>query len=268
MEVTVIVATYNHEKYIAQALDSVLMQETNFDFEIVILEDCSTDATREIVIAYQKKHPDKIRLRLAERNECSNKPFAEAFQAASTPYIAILDGDDYWTSSKKLEKQVEFFKAHPECVLCFHNALNIYEDGSRAPIPQNFAGQKEICVLEDILQCNFIDSCTPMFRKGVLRGFPEWFHILPYADWPLYILYALHGKIGYIDEILGVYRIHPGGLWSRLDRIQRLEGLIAFYETMNANLDFRFNDIIEPCVSARREELAVGRACRNSTKDF
>jgi glycosyltransferase involved in cell wall biosynthesis len=260
MEVSVLVTTYNHEKYIAQALDSVLMQETNFNFEIIILEDCSTDATRDIVLGYQKKHPEKIRLRLAERNECSNKPFADAFQSAPSCYIAILDGDDYWTSPKKLQKQVEFSEAHPECVLCFHNALRIYEDGSRVALPYNFASQKRISVLEDIWQGNFIAGSTVMLRKDVLRDFPEWFHTLHYGDWPLYILCAQHGKIGYIDEILGVYRIHKEGLWSRNDAMQKLEGLIAFWETMNANLDFRFNDIAEPLVSARRKELAGMRS--------
>jgi glycosyltransferase involved in cell wall biosynthesis len=256
MKVSVLVTTYNHEKYIGQALNSVLIQEADFDYEIVVLEDCSTDATRDIVLAYQAKYPGKIRLRLAERNECSNKPFAEECQAAPSPYVAILDGDDYWTSPKKLQKQVEFLEAQPECVLCFHNALRIYEDRSRAPLPNNFAGQKQISVLEDIWQGNFIAGCTPMFRKDVLGDFPVWFHSLHYGDWPLYILCAQRGKIGYIDEILGAYRIHSDGLWSRRDSIQRLEGLIAFYESMNANLDFRFNDIVQPLVSARQKELA------------
>jgi glycosyltransferase involved in cell wall biosynthesis len=260
MEVTVLLTTYNHEKYIGQALDSVLMQETNFDFEIVILEDCSTDSTRDIVIAYQKRYPDRIRLRLADRNQCSRKPFTDAFQSAPSRHIAILDGDDYWTSPKKLQKQVEFLEAHPECALCFHNALRIYEDGNRGSLPYNPADQKRISVLEDILQSNFIAGCAAMVRKDVLGGFPEWFHNLPWGDWPLYLLCAQHGKIGYIDEILGVYRIHGQGFWSKLDAIQKLEGLIAFYETMNANLDFRFNDIVEPLVSARRKELAAARA--------
>src|SRR5207253_6281276 len=86
MEVTVLLTTYNHEKYIAQALKSVLMQETNFDYEIVILEDCSTDGTVEILRAYHTKYPGKIRLRLAERNQRSNKAFAEEFLASSSVY--------------------------------------------------------------------------------------------------------------------------------------------------------------------------------------
>ena len=141
MKVTVLLTTYNHEKYIAQALDTVLMQETDFDYEVVVLEDCSTDRTRDILLSYQKQHPGKIRLRLAERNESTNsRSFAEEFQASSSPYIATLDGDDYWTSSKKMQKQVEFLAAHPECTLCFHNALRIYEGGNRASLPYNPAG--------------------------------------------------------------------------------------------------------------------------------
>src|SRR5205823_4249963 len=266
MKVSVLVTTYNHERYIAQALDSVLMQETDFDYEIVILEDCSTDATREIILAYQKRHPDNIRLRLAAKNQCSNKPFAEEFQAARRPYLAMLDGDDYWTSPKKLQKQVEFLGAHPECALCFHNALRIYEGENRAPILHTIAGQKRISAIEDIWEHNFIAGCTPMVRKDALDTFPEWYHNLLWGDWPLYILCALHGKIGYIDEILGVYRIHSEGFWSRLNAIQKLEWWIAFYEAMNANLDFRFDSIVEPLVSARRKELSGLRSLVNAVQ--
>jgi glycosyltransferase involved in cell wall biosynthesis len=256
MEVSVLLSTYNQEKYIAQALESVLMQETDFDYEIVVLEDYSTDATREIVLAYQKQHPDKIRVRLAARNECSNKPFVEEFQAAASQYIAMLDGDDYWTSPKKLQTQVEFLRSHPECALCFHNALRIYEDQGRAQIRYNPSNQKRICAIEDIWESNFIAGCTPMIRKDVLRTFPEWYHSLLWGDWSLYILCAQHGKIGYIDEILGVYRIHSQGFWSRLNAIQKLEWWIGFYKTMNANLDFRFDDIVGPLISAKRKELS------------
>jgi len=262
MKVTVLVTTYNHEQYIAQALDSVLMQETNCDYEIIIAEDCSTDRTRSIVLDFQRRNPEKIRLVLpAENLGChGNRVFAQAFELAQGQYVALLDGDDYWTSPTKLQKQADFLDAHPECALCFHNALRIYEDENRVPFPQNFAAQKQISVLEDIWQGNFIAGCAAMFRKDALGSFPEWYYDLPYGDWPLYILCAQHGKIGYIDEILGVYRIHSDGLWSRLDRIQKLEGLIAFYETINAKLNFRFNSIVEPLVSARRKELAVARS--------
>ena len=263
MKVTVLVTTYNHEKYIAQALDSVLMQKTNFDYKIIIGEDCSTDRTRSIVVDFQRRNPQKIRLLLPRKNlgcGSGNRIFAQAFELAQSQYVALLDGDDYWISPTKLQKQADFLDAHPECALCFHNAIRIYEDSNRAPLPYNLKGQKQVSVLEDIWQRNFIAGCAAMFRKDALGNFPEWYYDLQYGDWPLYILCAQYGKIGYLDEILGVYRVHGKGLWSGLNSVQKLEGLIAFYETMNANLDFQFNDIVEPLVSARREDLAAARA--------
>ncbi len=261
MKVTALVTTYNHGNYIAQALDSVLMQKTNFEYEIIVAEDCSIDRTRSIVLDFQRRDPERIRLVLPAENlgSAGNRVFAQAFELAQGEYVALLDGDDYWTSPKKLQKQVEFLELHPDCALCFHNALRIYEDASRAALPYNFAGQKRISILEDIVESNFIAGCTPMLRKDAAGRFPEWYYNVPHGDWSLYILCAQHGKIGYMDEILGVYRIHNQGFWSKRDAIQKLEEIISFYETMNANLDFRFNAIIQSLVSARRKELAGAR---------
>ena len=261
MEVSVLVTTYNHEKYIAQALDSVLMQETDFDYEIVILEDCSTDATREIVLAYRKKHPAKIRLRLPDRNECSNQPFAEEFQAAPSRYIATLDGDDFWTSPKKLQKQVKFLEGHSDCAICFHNAIMVYEDGNRIPLRYSSAAQKPISVLEDLWQSSLIPVCTPIFRKDAIGEFPDWYNKVPFAynDWALHIFCAQYGKIGYIDEVLAAYRIHKEGLWSKLDNMQTLEGRIDFYERMNANLGFRHNETVQFMISKYKNRLARAR---------
>ena len=98
-----------------------------------------------------------------------------------------------------------------------------------------------------------------MFRKNVIKKFPQWYSNLPYGDWPLHILYAEHGYIGYIDEILAVHRIHGGGVWSKQNRIQRLESLIAAYESVNANLGFRYNDIAQAAMSKWRKDLESAR---------
>jgi glycosyltransferase involved in cell wall biosynthesis/ribosomal protein S15P/S13E len=260
MKVSVMIITYNHECYVAQAIESALMQKTNFPFEVVIGEDCSTDATREIVKRYARDHPSKIRPLLRERNIgfCAN--YRRTLSECRGQYVAMLNDDDYWTSPEKLQKQVDFLDQHPECALCYHNAMRIYEDGSHVPLPYNLADQKEISSLEDLWQYNFIATCTAMFRKNAVGELPDWYSDIMFGDWPLFILCAQHGKIGYIDECLGVYRIHSGGVWSRLDSFQKLEARIAFYETMNAKLDFRFNHIVEPLVSARRKELAAARS--------
>src|SRR5207247_8966134 len=110
------------------------------------------------------------------------------------------------------------------CAHCFHSARTIYDDRIRSPVVDTVAGHMRISPLEDLRQHNFIATCTAMFRKDVLGDFPEWYYDLPLGDWALWILCAQYGKIGYIDEILGVHRIHSLGLWSGLESIQKLEG--------------------------------------------
>lgn len=107
--VTIISLTYNHEKYIAQALESILMQKVNFTYEIVVGEDCSKDRTREILIQYAEKHPDKFHLLLHEKNIGAAKNQNKVFENCKGKYIAMLEGDDYWTDPYKLQKQVDFY---------------------------------------------------------------------------------------------------------------------------------------------------------------
>ena len=122
IKVSVLVMTYNHIDFIAQALDSVLEQQVCFDYEILISEDCSIDGTREVVLAYQRRFPQKIRLLLSGQNMRSNEIVVRGINAAKGQYIALLDGDDYWISPNKLQSQVDFLDSNPECSMCFHNA--------------------------------------------------------------------------------------------------------------------------------------------------
>ena len=167
MKVSVLVMTYNHEKFIRQTLDSVAMQETNFEYEILISEDCSTDCTREIVVEFQKAHPKQVRLLLSEKNIHSNEIVVRGIRAARGQYIALLDGDDYWTSPHKLQKQADFLDRHPECSLCFHNARILHEAEGREGRQWTPLNQKEISTLEDIWMGNFIATCSTMFRRGL-----------------------------------------------------------------------------------------------------
>lgn len=127
--VSVRTVTYNHEKYIAQCLEGILMQRTNFPFELVIGEDCSTDRTREIVLAYENKYPDKIRAIVSERNVGVAQNALRVMRACQGKYHAFCEGDDYWIDPLKLQKQVYFMEAHQDVTMCFHNALVVKEDG-------------------------------------------------------------------------------------------------------------------------------------------
>ena len=126
--VSVWITAYNHEKYIAEALDGVLNQQTNFDYEIVLGEDGSTDRTREIVLAYQKKYPGKFKLFLPEKNMGMLEITKPTFEMCTGKYIAFLDGDDYWTDPLKLQKQVDLLEANPDISFCYHNAKGYYQD--------------------------------------------------------------------------------------------------------------------------------------------
>jgi glycosyltransferase involved in cell wall biosynthesis len=256
MKVSVLITTYNHEKFIAIAIDSALTQQVNFDYEIVIGEDCSTDRTRLIVQDFQRRHPDKIRLLLPDKNLGSSRNYILTLQACKGEYIAILEGDDYWTSPFKLQRQVDFLDNHPECSLCFHNVKTFWEDRPQESWNHNVVTQKEISTLEDILEGDFLATSSVMFRRSVFHKIPEWFYP-SVGDWSGCILCAQHGKIGYINEVMGAYRKHRGGMWSQLSRIQQLEQIIRGYEGMNANLNFSYDKTIKGLMSIYYYELAI-----------
>jgi hypothetical protein len=221
------------------------MQKTNFDYEVTIVEDCSSDGTREKVIDFRRRFPERIRLSLSEENGEFRTNLAAAFLASSGQYIAQLDGDDYWTSPHKLQKQADFLDAHPECTLCFHNVRVFDEDGMVEPWYLNPSNQAEITGLEDLLVDNYIASCSPMLRTGIIDEFPEWYYAASWADWPLYILQAQHGKIGYLNEVMGARRVHNEGMWAGLSNTQKVEQTIRFYKHIGSNLDARHNAIVQ-----------------------
>jgi len=244
MKVSVCMLTYNHGKYISQAIESVLMQDVNFDYEIVIGEDCSTDNTRDIVLGYQNRYPDKIRLLLPAKNLGIMENAVQTFHACKGEYIATLDGDDYWTSAHKLQKQVDYLDNHPACAICFHNVKRFHQDEDREGENKNPRDQKEISTLDDLWEGCFVAACSAMLRRDSVGHLPEWFIKMPAPDWPLFILSAQHGNIGYINEVMGAYRTHAEGAWSGLSRVQRLEQLIKFYTTIDAHLEFTYHSKI------------------------
>lgn len=244
--VSVLVMTYNHAGFIRQALDSVLMQETSFPYEVLISEDCSTDGTRAIVLDYHRRHPGCIRLLLSERNIRNNTVVTRGIEAARGRYIALLDGDDYWTSPHKLQKQVDFLESHPACTLCFHNATVIDEEGARPPWNWTPAGHPEFSTLADLWMGNFIATCSAMFRRGVFGEVPEWYtDLFPITDWPLHLLNAEQGQIGYLNEVMGVYRYHSRGFYSPLSEARKQETTLRLYQTLNRNFQYKYDRLVK-----------------------
>lgn len=207
---------YNHERFVEQALNSVLAQRTNFDWEIVFGEDCSTDRTREIVQQITAANPDRIRLLLPEKNVGMMRNFMATAEACRGEYIAMLEGDDFWLDPDKLQKQVDFLDAHPELSTCFGPVWIVDESGEPLPVQprQNLTGSRY--TLAQFLNGEFLPrTCSAMYRRGLFIGFPEWFHSLPGADYALHVLNGQHGDFGFMNCEMAAYRVHSGGIWTQ-----------------------------------------------------
>ena len=207
---SVCLITYNHENYIRQAIEGVLMQKVDFDWELIIADDCSTDRTREIVLEYKNKYPDFIKLILQEKNVGPAKNWIDLIKAPKSKYIAYFEGDDYWIDPLKLQKQVHFLENNQEYNLC-HSDVNIIDQHGR--VNEN-TSMKLWNYKNDHLDYQFsifypiAFSCTAVFRninvgnkcqKKIISG-----------DWMLWILLTLKGNAKFIDEKLAVYRTGVG----------------------------------------------------------
>ena len=254
--------TYNHEKFIARAIDSVLQQETTFNYRVIIGDDCSTDNTYEIVRNYARLYPERIEVfQPSEHRGIANKDRVgiEVLRLNAAKYVALLDGDDYWTNSKKLQAQVDFLESHPGCSVCFHNAEMFYDDGSQPSTNLRPPDQKEISTIEDVLRGLVPLPCTVMFRNSLLGELPEAFYRITNADWMMFVILAEHGHIGYINEVMAAYRMHPGGIWSRLSAHQRLATHIKTYKTFDKHLNFKYHQLISEKIAQGKGHH--GRSC-------
>lgn len=259
-KVSVRMVTYNHERFIGEAIDSVLCQNVNFPYEIVIGEDCSSDNTRMIVQEYQRRHPDVIRLLLNERNMGSRYNTYNTRKACRGEYIAFLDGDDYWTSPDKLQKQADLLDENPQLTICCHKAQIIYEDGRSGPVYPN-QPLKPILTLEDTLPQNVMPSCSMFFRNRLFEAMPKVFESVPIGDWPIQVCCLKKGKAGYIDEVLGVHRFHSSGIWTQGGdkspqvRIRQTQWNILFYKAADIYLESQYKDLIAGLIAAKKKEL-------------
>ncbi len=212
-KVSVSIITYNHRDYISQAIDSVLAQQVDFAYEIIIGDDYSTDGTREILLSYQQQHPDIIQLVLHPRryagvpgrlNNITN------LYACRGRYVAMLDGDDYWISHDKLQRQVDFLEQHSEYVLAFHDALVVSDAAGFAPFYHSegfdFLRQDRSFLQQDIAKQWFVPTSSVVFRNNQIGEFPEWFWNVYSADYFLQMLLLQHGNARYFYNVKGARR--------------------------------------------------------------
>ena len=253
-KVSVSIITYNHEKYIAQTIDSVLKQRVNFSYEIIIGDDCSTDGTRAILLAYQKKHPDVIQLVLHPKryegvpgrlNNITN------LYACRGQYIALLDGDDYWISEEKLQRQVDFLDQHPDYALTFHNARVVSEEQTFPDYNHSekfdFLNADATFTHSDVAERWFMQTSSIVYRNKLLGEFPDWFWNIYSADYILQLLLTQHGKVRYFHHLKSVRRknnasfsaMHNRSLNDNSRRIEEMIIMRKEFKYVHSSTSFR-----------------------------
>lgn len=217
MKVSVICPTYNHQDYIRQCLDGFVAQKTDFPFEALIGDDASTDGTTEIVREYQNKYPDIIKPVLRKENIGPAQNAHDLYSRVTAPYVALCEGDDYWTDPLKLQKQADFLDAHPDFSLCFHPVVVCYDNNAptKEIFPKKERLYKNTPIFQELLKDNFIPTNSVLYRwrfhQDSLDLCPK--NIQP-ADWFMHLMHAQIGKIGFLPDIMSVYRSHQNSMWN------------------------------------------------------
>lgn len=254
--VSICCTAYNHEMYITDALDGFLMQKANFNFEILISDDASTDKTAQMIEEYEKKFPDIIKPIYHTVNKYSKGVdiYSEiVWPKAKGKYIALCEGDDYWTDPYKLQKQVDYMESNPNCTLCFHNA-KIIENGFAVTtnnlisnvIENNIYNAGEMAVL------GFIPTASQFFRRTSIDNLPKWYNKAVVGDYPLQLITTSHGYAYYINEEMSVYRTGvKGSASSRASKlnvdkkIQYTEGFINILDNFNQYTNFKYAKLVD-----------------------
>lgn len=217
--VTIRCITYNQERYIRECLESFVMQQTDFRFEALVHDDASTDGTADIVREYAERYPDIIKPIFETENQYSKHDGSLGRimdENTHGKYVAICEGDDYWTDPLKLQKQFDFMEAHPECSLCFHADHRLLPSGEK--VLHKPCELKQFYTPEDVILGGggFMATNAMFYRWEYIlnEGRPDFWKKCPIGDMPSMLFLVSKGLFGYIDEAMSVYRVAAIGAWT------------------------------------------------------
>jgi glycosyltransferase involved in cell wall biosynthesis len=267
--------TYNHEAYISQSIDSVLSQSGELELEIVVGEDCSTDRTREIVSAYARRYPAVVRPLFRDANVGGAINFRDTFDECRGKYLAILDGDDYFSDPGKLVSQVGLMESSPGMAMSYHpvevkGEANATGDGRTTQRHHRREGRhppeghRPIGSIDELLARRHLEfqACAVVLNRDMIGCFPEWITKAPQGDWPLFVQMASLGSIGFINRTMAVYRMHGGGTWSAIDQVRRVERAIEANRIISDHIPDRYRSLMDRRISWNYAELSIALSAR------
>jgi glycosyltransferase involved in cell wall biosynthesis len=260
--VSICCLTYNHGPYIHDAIEGFLIQKTSFPFEILIHDDASTDGTADIISEYEAKYPDIIKPIYQKENQYSKGIKINAtyqFPRARGKYIALCEGDDYWTDAKKLQMQVDFLESNPEFSMCFHNALVIYQDLDKSPHRFNHIEKSQEIDLETLIDDWIVPTASILFRKSILP-IPDWANQIYSGDMTLALIAYDKGKIFFINEMMSVYRklLHnKDSLSTKMGEmpIFVLEQHLLLYSLYNEYTGLRYDKVLKKKIKYLKKQI-------------
>lgn len=234
--VSVVMTTYKHEHLIRQAVEGVLMQQCDFDVELILADDCSPDNTQTVIKNLIDNHPKGSRIKYTRhlQNKGMIKNFIWAYGQCSGKYVALCEGDDYWTDPLKLQKQIDFLDDNPEFSFCFHDAVILVENTGKESLRIGDYKIDETPDLNSVIIQNNVATASLLFRRDALKEFPDWYYQTDKDDYSIVVLLAESGLGKYMHEAMSVYRVHDGGVWSGInDPLYFIDQDLKFYDLLN-----------------------------------
>lgn len=263
-EVSIICNTYNQAKYIGQALDGFLMQKTDFPFEVLVHDDASTDGTDRIIKKYAEKHPDIIFPIYETENQWSKGVSISQklqYPRVRGKYIALCEGDDYWTDPQKLQKQYAAMEANPDCNMCAHGAMVTCNEKTVTYINPS----KTDCILSanDVILGGgqYIATASLFYRKNLIEN-PMQFLRICHMDYMLQMYGAMDNGIIYLHDIMSVYRQMTASSWSK--NVEKnpekyknhLRRMISVLELMDEETECKYSESITQVINEYDFELS------------
>ncbi len=244
--VSIFVMVYNHAPFLKECIDGLLMQKCNFNFEIVVGEDASPDNSRDILLEYQNRFPGKFKLLLNNKNIGAVNNQDAILRACNGKYIAICEGDDYWTDPLKLQKQVDFLEVNNDFAICGSLATRTYDDVITLT---DIEGEAGVFEQRDLAERNFIPTASVLFKKEYILNYPDWALQSPVGDWPLFLICSGYGKIKILNEQMVVRRVHAGGVWGANlhngKSIKNVESLLLLFAILRDKFSNEINLLLQ-----------------------